>query len=132
VVVPGILLCLLLPAEWIAPGIAAVISIGGTVQLAVAVVLLRRRIGPLLDPHLAATLRRLVIAGVPALLVGIGVLAALGGFGGSWIVGTRLGGAAGAVVVGSACLLVYLAVMAALRAPEIGLVTGLVRARIRR
>jgi putative peptidoglycan lipid II flippase len=132
VVVPGILLCLLLPPEWIAPGIAAVISIGGTAQLIVAVVLLRRRIGPLLDPHLAATLRRMAIAGVPALVAGLAVLTALGGFTGSWIVATRLGGAAGAVIIGGACLAVYLAVMAALRAPEIRLVTGLVRSRIRR
>jgi putative peptidoglycan lipid II flippase len=132
VVVPGILLCLLLPLEVRAAGIALVISIGGTLQLVVATRLLRRRLGPLLDPHLAAAVRRVVIAGVPALVVGLAVLALLGGFSSGWPVQSRLGGFGAAILVAAVCGLVYLAVLALLRAPELRLVTDVVRSRIRR
>ncbi|GAA2750863.1 murein biosynthesis integral membrane protein MurJ [Amnibacterium kyonggiense] len=132
VVVPGLLLCFLLPPAWTAAGIAAVISVGGTVQLVVAVVLLRRRLGPLLDPHLVGTLRRLVVAGLPALGAGLLLLWALGGFADGWPVASRIGGLVGAVVVALTCLVVYGIVLALMRAPEIRLATGFVRARLRR
>lgn len=132
VVVPGILLCSLLSDQWKATGIAAVISIGGTVQLVVAVVLLRRRLGRLLDPHLAGTIRRVAIAALPALGVGVLALAAVGGFTGSWATSDRWGAALASVIVALVCTAVYGGLMAVLRAPEIGLATGLVRSRIRR
>ena len=132
VVVPGILLCALLPHQWIATGIAGVISIGGTVQLIVAVVLLRRHLGPLLDPYLAGTIRRVAVAGIPALVVGVLVLLALGGFSGSWATSSRWGAVLASVIVALACTAVYAGVMAVLRAPEIRLATGLVRSRIGR
>lgn len=132
VVVPGLLLCLLLPTAWTAAGIAGVISLGGTVQLVVAVVLLRRRIGPLMDAHLAGALRRLAVAGIPALAAGVLLLWAIGGFGDGWAVSSRLGGIAGAALVGAVCLVVYLAVLALVRAPEITMVTRLVRGRLGR
>ncbi|GAA4747902.1 hypothetical protein GCM10025783_20060 [Amnibacterium soli] len=132
VVVPGILLCLLLPLEVRAAGIALVISIGGTLQLVVATRLLRRRLGPLLDPHLSAAVRRVVIAGAPALVVGLAVLALLGGFSSGWPVQSRLGGFGAAILVAAVCGLVYLGVLALLRAPELRLVTDVVRSRIRR
>jgi putative peptidoglycan lipid II flippase len=132
VVVPGILLCTLLPDRWVATGIAGVISIGGVVQLVIAVALLRRRLGPLLDRHLAGAIRRVAIAALPALLAGVLVLAALGGFTDGAVITTRLGGLLGALVIAAVCGLVYLAVLALLRAPELRLVTDIVRSRIRR
>jgi putative peptidoglycan lipid II flippase len=132
VVVPGILLCTLLPDRWVATGIAGVISVGGTVQLVIAVVLLRRRLGPLLDRHLAGAIRRMTVAGAPALLAGVAVLAALGGFGNGSPITTRLGGLVGAVIIAAVCTVVYLAVLALLRAPELRLAADLVRARIKR
>jgi putative peptidoglycan lipid II flippase len=132
VVVPGMLLCFLLPRSMTAAGIAAVISLGGIVQLVVAVVLLRRKIGPLMDSHLAGALRRLAAAGIPALAAGLLVLWAIGGLGDGWPVASRIGGLLGAALVGSVCVVVYVAVLAAVRAPEITMATGLVRSRIRR
>jgi putative peptidoglycan lipid II flippase len=132
VVVPGILLCLLLPQQVRAAGIALVISVGGALQLAVATRLLRRRLGPLMDAHLAAAIRRVVLAGVPALVAGLVVLALLGGFGSGWPAQSRLGGLAATVVVSAVCGLVYLVVLALLRAPELRLVTDVVRSRLRR
>lgn len=132
VVVPGMLLCFVLPKSMTAVGIAGVISLGGIVQLIVAVVLLRRKIGPLMDTHLAGALRRLAAAGVPALAAGLLVLWAIGGFGDGWPVASRLGGLLGAALVGSVCVVVYVAVLAALRAPEIRMATGLLRSRLGR
>jgi putative peptidoglycan lipid II flippase len=132
VVVPGILLCLLLPLPVRAAGVALVISIGGTLQLVVATRLLRRRLGPLLDAHLAGAVRRVVVAGVPALLAGVAVLALLGGFSSGWPVQSRLGGFGATILVSAVCGLVYLAVLALLKAPELRLVTDVVRSRIRR
>jgi putative peptidoglycan lipid II flippase len=132
VVVPGILLCLLLPKAWTAAGIAAVISLGGAVQLVVALLLLRRRLGPLLDEHLAGTIRRLAAAVVPSLAAGLLLLWALGGFTDGWPVASRLGGAVATVLIGLVCAAVFAAVLAALRAPEIRMATDLVRSRLRR
>lgn len=132
VVVPGILLCALLPHPWIATGIAAVISIGSTVQLIIAVVLLRRHLGRLMSPRLARTIRRVAIAGVPALVAGALTLLALGGYAGSWATSNRVGAALASVIVALVCTVVYGVVMAALRAPEMRVVTGFVRARLTR
>ncbi|RIX30093.1 murein biosynthesis integral membrane protein MurJ [Amnibacterium setariae] len=132
VVVPGILACTLLPHAWTAVGIAAVISIGGTVQLVVALALLRRRLGPLGDRHLAAGLRRIALAGVPALAAGVLVLWATGGLADGWSVSSTIGGAVGALLIAVVCAAVYAIVLALLRAPEIRMATDLVRSRLRR
>jgi putative peptidoglycan lipid II flippase len=132
VVVPGILLCTLLPREWVATGIAGVISLGGTVQLVIAVVLLRRRLGPLLDRHLAGAVRRVAVAGVPSLAAGVAVLAALGGFADASPITSILGGLLGALLITAVCGVVYVGVLALLRAPELRLAADLVRSRIRR
>ena len=60
------------------------------------------------------------------------MLWAIGGFGDGWPVASRIGGLAGAVLVGAVCVVVYLGILAAVRAPEIRMATGLVRARIGR
>lgn len=132
VVVPGILLCALLPHRWTATGIAAVISLGAVVQLVVALTLLRRRLGPLADPFLRAAIRRTALSGLAALAVGVALLAALGGLGDGWPVASRLGGLAAAVLIGAVCCGVYVALLALLRAPELRLATDLVRSRLRR
>ncbi|MFD1720510.1 murein biosynthesis integral membrane protein MurJ [Amnibacterium endophyticum] len=132
VVIPGILLCALLPVEYIAVGIAAVVTVGVTVQLAVAWTLLKRRVGSPVDAALRASVRRFAIAGVPALVAGLGLLAALGGFGDGWPVASRPGGAVGTVVVAAVVLLVYALVLAIQRAPELGIARDLIRSRLRR
>ncbi|WP_375387437.1 murein biosynthesis integral membrane protein MurJ [uncultured Amnibacterium sp.] len=132
VVVPGLLLCFLLPAAWKAAGIALVISIGTAVQVVVAAALLRRRIGRLVDPHLAAGIRRILLAAAPSLVAGVAVLALLGGFGDGWILSSRIGGLVGAVSIAAAVALVYVGVLALTRAPELRLVVDTIRARIQR
>ena len=62
----------------------------------------------------------------------LAVLALLGGFTSGWPVQSRLGGFGAAIIVSAVCGLVYLAVLALLKAPELRLVTDVVRSRIRR
>jgi putative peptidoglycan lipid II flippase len=131
VVVAGTLLCALLPYDLTAAGIALVVSIGAVVQFAVAARLLRRRIGSFVGEDLARSLVRYALAAVPALAAGLLVLALTGGFGDGWTVASRWGGFAGTVLVGVVVAVVYVAVLAALRAPELGTAIRLVTDRLR-
>ncbi|MGN6743537.1 MAG: murein biosynthesis integral membrane protein MurJ [Amnibacterium sp.] len=131
VVVAGVLLCLLLPRPAIAAGIAAVVSFGGVVQLAVAAVLLRRRIGPLGGGRMGASLIRFAVAGAAGLAVGLGLLGVLGGFGGGWPTASRIGGLLATVLIGLVVAVGYVLVLAALRAPELGAAIRLVLDRLR-
>jgi putative peptidoglycan lipid II flippase len=129
VVVVGTLLCALLPAGITAAAIALVVSLAGTVQLLVAVRLLRRRIGAVGGPEVRAALVRYLIAALPALLVGIAVLALVGGLGGGWAVQSRVAGVLATVLIGIVVCAVYVAALALLRAPELGVAVRLVSDR---
>lgn len=131
VVVGGTLLAALLPADTTAAGIAAVVSIAGVVQLAVAAVLLRRRIGAVGGPEVRSALLRYLLAAAPALLAGLAVLALTGGLSGGWPVTSRLGGILATALIGLVVGVVYIAALALLRAPELGAAVGLVTDRVR-
>jgi len=132
IVIPGILLCALLPEPLIAVGIASVVTVGVAVQLVVAWTLLRRRIGSPAGPRLRAAMRRFAVAGVPALAAGLVLLLVLGGFGDGWPVASRLGGALATVLIAAVVLLVYAGVLALQRAPELTAAADLLRSRMRR
>jgi putative peptidoglycan lipid II flippase len=131
VVIPGTLLCGLLSPRFTAAGIAAVISLGAVIQLVIAGMLLKRRIGSFFGRDSARSLVRYLLAAAPALAAGLGVLALTGGFGTGWTVASRWGGFGGTVLVGAVVALVYLAVLAALRTPELDTAMRLVRERLR-
>lgn len=131
VVVAGTLLCALLPHDATAAGIALVVSIGATVQFAVAAVLLRRRIGGYAGPEVRAALIRFAVAAVPALAAGLGVLAVLGGFTGGWAVSGRLEGFLSTAVIGIVAASAYFAALAVMRAPELATGVRLITDRIR-
>jgi putative peptidoglycan lipid II flippase len=131
VVIPGTLLCGLLSPRFTAAGIAAVISLGAVLQLVIAGMLLKRRIGSFFGRDSARSLVRYLLAAAPALAAGLGVLALTGGFGTGWTVASRWGGFGGTVLVGAVVALVYLAVLAALRTPELDTAMRLVRERLR-
>jgi putative peptidoglycan lipid II flippase len=119
-----------LPLERLAAGIALGQSLAGIVQLAVAVWLLRRRLGRL---GMAGSLRALVrfgIAAIPAALAGWGVFVWAGGVEG-WMLESLWTGIAGTAVIGSVSLLVYIGALALLRAPELDVLGSVVR-RLRR
>lgn len=108
----------LLPVSLLAAGIALAQSLSTFVQLGVAVVLLRRHVG---DAGFASTwgaLLRFLFAAVPAGLAGWAVFALTGGTTG-WTTNGRVEGVLGAALVGAAALVVYVAALAVLRAPEL-------------
>lgn len=109
---------LVLPLEYLAVGIALGQSLANIVQLVLAVILLRRKIGPLGLGNAVRAVLRFLIAGIPAGLAGWAVFIALGGVGG-WSLTSREAALVGGALVGAVALVVYTALLAALRAPEL-------------
>ncbi|MGI9824955.1 murein biosynthesis integral membrane protein MurJ [Agromyces sp. Marseille-Q5079] len=131
--IAGTLACIALPSAWVAFGIAVVITVAGTVQAIVAVGLLRRRIGPLDGRRVLVAFGRSALALVLPVIVGVGVLWALGG---TSFDGFALSSVFGAIVsmaiIGAAMSAVYFGVLWLLRSPELrGFADPLV-ARLRR
>lgn len=132
-IVAGTLACIALPSAWVAFGIAVVITVAGTIQAILAVVLLRRRIGPLDGRRIFVAYGRSALALVLPVIVGLAVLWALGGttfdgFAFSSIFSAILSMA----IIGAAMSVIYFAVLWMLRSPELrGFVAPLV-ARLRR
>lgn len=116
----------LLPAVLLTTAVALAQTLSLFVQLPLAVRMLRRHTGPLALGATWRALARFAAASVPAFLAGGGVFFALGGFEG-WATTDRLLGAVGAALVGGAALVVYVAVLAVLRAPELQVAVGAVR-----
>lgn len=115
-----------LSLSFLAAGVALSQSLSTFVQLGVALRLLRRHVGPL---DLGPTWRgiwRFLVASIPAFLVGWGVFLLLGGVDG-WTLDDRLQGGLGAAIVGSAALVAYVAALAVLRTPELGVATRALR-----
>jgi putative peptidoglycan lipid II flippase len=116
----GALGCALLPPQFIAVGIAAVTSVAGTAQAIAALLVLRRRLGGLDGRRLVRRYAVYLLAALPALAAGYGVLALLGGFARG---GFSTSGPAAELIsvaaVGTASLIVYLLVVAAFRVPEL-------------
>jgi putative peptidoglycan lipid II flippase len=129
----GALLCLLLPPAFIGTGLAAVTSIAGSAQAVVAIAVVRKRIGGM-DGRLV--LRRYVqylVLSLAAGLVGVGVLALLGGFtDGGFALESRLSAILAIVVTGGVMAVVYLGLLTVLRNPELSAVNGTLTARFRR
>ena len=127
VVVPGILLCVLLPPGGSRPASPPSSPSAARCSSWSPAVLLRAGIGPLLDPHPARSLRALDRRGARARRRRSLVLARDRGVRGRLDGREPLGRRArrGASSAPSSRV-VYLAVMAALRAPELGIATGLV------
>lgn len=129
----GALLCMMLPTGLIGVGVAAVTSIAGSAQAIVAIVLVRRRIGGidgrLVLRRFAQYLGLSLIAGA----VGYGVVWLLGGFTPDGFGQSGLVGAISCIAVaGAAMALVYFALLALFRNPELAAVTGTLTARFRR
>lgn len=116
----------LLPLSLLAAGIALAQSLSMFVQLPVAVVLLRRHIGPAGFAGTWRALARFAVAAVPAGLAGWGVFLLAGGVTG-WTTTGILAGILGSALVGGVSLIVYIAALALLRAPELAAATRSVR-----
>ncbi|WP_405374552.1 MULTISPECIES: murein biosynthesis integral membrane protein MurJ [unclassified Microbacterium] len=108
----------ILPVAWLAVAIALGQSVANIVQFALAITLLRRKIGPLGLGGAFRGILRFALAAVPAAAAGWGVFALFGGVDG-WAVSERALGFVGAGLIGGVTLLVYGGVLAAFRTPEL-------------
>ena len=131
VVVTALIAQWLLAAEVIeVTAVAATIALGqsiaSTIQTVVATWLLHRKIGGLRVRSWLAAIGRFAIAGIPAGLAGWGVFLLLGGPQG-WTTADKLQGALGTGIIGIAVLVVYLSILALLRAPELAVAGSLLR-----
>lgn len=122
-----------LPVPYIALGIAAVTTLAGIAQTALAAVLIRRRLGAvdgglLVRRHLVFT-----AAALGAALVGLASTFALGGFtAAGWAIGTPLTAGITVATAGAVMAIVYFAILLVARNPEaVAFVTPITR-RLRR
>jgi putative peptidoglycan lipid II flippase len=109
---------------------AAVIALGqslaSTIQTILAVWLLHRRLGGIGTASWVLAIGRFAVAAIPAAAAGWGTYLLLGGSTG-WTLASQLTGALGAAIVGLVVLVVYIGLLALLRAPELDALKGLVR-----
>ena len=133
VFIAGVLAVALLPVQWIAVGIALVMTVAGTVQTVVAAALLRGRLGGLpVWPVVRASLG-FFAAALAAAGVGILIVWALGAFvPGGFAIATRLGAIVTLAVAGSAMAVVYLGLLAVTRNRQLADLAAPVLRRLRR
>jgi putative peptidoglycan lipid II flippase len=119
VIITAIVAFAVLPLPWLAVGIALGQSLANIFQFALAIVLLRRKIARPLGLGVAAgAVVRFVIAAVPATAGGWLTFQLLGGVGG-WAASDRLTGFVSAALIGVVTLVIYVALLLILRAPEL-------------
>jgi putative peptidoglycan lipid II flippase len=122
-----------LPTDLIAIGLASALTIAGTAQTILAAIVLRRRIGGLDAGPVARQALWFLLAALAAAAAGLGILYALGGLGaGAFPVSGFLGGLVSMAVAGFGMAVVYIAVLALTRNPELRSFAGPIVGRIRR
>lgn len=126
IVVSTLLCAVVLPLEWLAAGVALMQSVATIIQLVVATLLLRRRFGSLGASSWLPAYGRFIIAGVVAGLAGWGVYLLSGGESG-WMASGQIIAVVGLGVVGLVTAIVYVAMLAVLRTPELSFATDAVK-----
>lgn len=116
----------IIPLTSLAAAVALGQSIASIVQTIVATWLLHRKIGGLQIGSWMSAIGRFAIAGVPAGFAGWGAFVLLGGVDG-WTMADKIQGAVGTAIIGLVVVVVYLALLALLRAPELKAAGSLVR-----
>ncbi|WP_341995432.1 murein biosynthesis integral membrane protein MurJ [Microbacterium sp. LWH7-1.2] len=112
--------------EYLAALVAIGQSFASIVQVVLATWLLERRLGGLRTGAWMLSLGRFVLAAIPAAAAGWLVFVWCGGAEG-WTASSQILGAAGAAVIGTVVIAVYVGILALFRAPELAVATGLVR-----
>ncbi len=128
----GSLLVATFPSPMIAVGLAATVTLAGTLQAVLAVVLLRRRIGGIGGMPVVKQFAWFALATLPSTAVGLAILLALGGFGVGAFPVSPFGSVVSMVIAGSAMAAVYVAVLLLVRNEELRTAAGPILARIRR
>lgn len=114
------------PVENLAAVIALGQSLASTIQTILAVWLLHRRLGGIGTATWMIAIGRFALAAIPAAAAGWGTYLLLGGSAG-WALASQLTGALGAAIIAAVVLVVYIGLLALLRAPELDALKGLVR-----
>ena len=115
-----------LPVTYLAAAIALGQSLASLLQTIVATWLLRRKIGGLHVRSWMLSIGRFALAAVPAGFAGWGVFLLLGGIGG-WTLSSQLLGAVGTCIIGAVVVVVYIALLAVMRAPELAVAGTLLK-----
>lgn len=110
----------------LAASVALTQSLASVVQVILATWLLQRRLGGLRVGEWMLSLARFVLAAIPAGAAGWGIYLLLGGEAG-WTTSNPLLAAIGTGIIGLGVSVVYVAMLAVLRAPELQTAMGLVR-----
>lgn len=131
VVITALIAAATLPLVWLAFGIALGQSISNIVQVVLAALLLRRKIGVTGVPAALQAYASFGIRAVPAAVAGAGVAAVLGGFGNG--AGWALSGIAPAIIatalIGGTVVVVYAVTLVVTRTPEVRPIVQKIRAR---
>lgn len=125
-VAQGLYVADIIPVTALAAAIALGQSLASTIQTIVASWLLHRKIGGLRIGTWVTAILRFAVAAIPAGFAGWGVFLLLGGPSG-WTTDNKIFGAVGTAIIGLAVVVIYVAILAAMRAPELKAAGGLVR-----
>lgn len=122
-----------LPKDWLAVGVALATTGAGALQLVVALVLLRRRLGLIGGRSALVAFGRAMAALIPASAAGVALVWWLGGFEeGGFAVSDRISALLSMAVAGAVMAALYFATLWLLRSPELRALAGPVVARLRR
>ncbi len=132
-IIGSISLGLLLPPEWLVVGIAGLTGFTILIQGLLAHTLLKRRIGKPTNSGVGLALAKFMAAGVVSAAVGYLSLTALGGVGaGAFPVDRVFTAVVSAILVGTAMLLTYLALLWLVRVPELRELAAILRRALSR
>lgn len=122
-----------LPKDWLAVGVALSTTIAGTLQLLLALVLLRRRLGLIGARSALIAFGRAMAALIVPAAAGVALVWWLGGFeAGGFAVSDRVSALLSMALVGAVMVVLYIGCLWLLRSPELRALAGPVVARLRR
>lgn len=116
----AVLACSLLPPEWIAVGIAASITVTGTLQAIVAGLLLRHRMHGIDGHRIVRSLVKYLVATALPLAAGLALLVLLGGLTESgFAVSSRFTAMVSMIIIGSVMAAAYFGLLLVMRSGEL-------------
>jgi len=132
-IVAGVLGCIFLPKEWMAVGIALVITVSGIAQAVLAAFLLRRRLGAIDGRRIVRSLAKYLVAALLPLILGLVLLVLLGGTSAEgFALSGRLQAMGSIVVIGAVMSSAYFGMLLLMRSAELHAFIAPLRARLRR
>ncbi|HZK58854.1 MAG TPA: murein biosynthesis integral membrane protein MurJ [Cryobacterium sp.] len=132
-IVAGSLACSFLPKEWIAVGIALVVTVAGIAQAGLAAVLLSRRLGGVDGKRIVRSLAKYLVAAVIPVALGIGLLVLLGGTHKGGFAVSGIAPAIGSmIIIGLVMSVAYFGMLLLMRSEELSSFIAPLRARFRR